>query len=105
MLQLMFSPGLTLTGFQTTRPWSLHAKETRISSSLAGLCRLFLDLFFFCHVSIISSFMFGIIRSFIPKSDQPLFDILVGMNGEIMHTRRQPADRDLTDTAALGRFG
>lgn len=66
--------------------------------------------------------MFGIIRCFIPKSDQPLFDILVGMNGEIMHTRRQPADRDFlpefshasdlefseynsSNTAALGRFG
>ena len=66
--------------------------------------------------------MFGIIRSFIPKSDQPLFDILVGMNGEIMHTRRQPADRGVlpdfssasdlefseynsSNTAALGRFG
>ena len=66
---------------------------------------------------------FGIIRSFIPKSEQPLFDILVGMNGEIMHTKRQPAaDEDFlpdfssasdlefsdyngSNAAALGRFG
>ena len=67
-------------------------------------------------------FIFGIIRSFIPKSEQPLFDILVGMNGEIMHTKRQPADEDFLpdfssasdlefseynsrNTGALGRFG
>ena len=65
---------------------------------------------------------FGIIRSFIPKSEHPLFDILVGMNGEIMHTRRQQADEDFlpdfssasdlefseynsSNTPALGRFG
>ena len=34
-------------------------------------------------------------RSFIPKKDQPLFDILVGNNGEIMQARREQADDEL----------
>ena len=33
MLQLTFNPGLTLTGFQTTRPWSVRPG----SSSKSGI--------------------------------------------------------------------
>ena len=96
--------------------------HTRISSCLAGLCRLYLNHFFFLFHWFFFSFTFDIVRSFIPKSEQPSFDILVGMNGEIMHTRRQPVDGDVLpdfsrasdlefaeynsrNTSALGRFG
>ena len=30
MLQLTFIPGLTLTGFQTTRPWTLENKYDNV---------------------------------------------------------------------------
>ena len=95
-------------------------EEGGVGILLTGLCRLILN-HFFCF-NFFFPFMFGIVRSFIPKSEQPSFDILVGMNGEIMHTRRQPADGDLLpdfsrasdlefaeynsrNTSALGRFG
>ena len=65
------------------------------------------------------------LRAFIPKSEQPLFDILVGVNGEIMQTQKDNADDnfipDLSassdlelseykghvrhNTAPVGRFG
>ena len=66
-----------------------------------------------------------LLRVFIPKKDQPLYDILVGMNGEIMHSRKEQVDDDLFqdlsassdlefaeynrhahhNTAPIGRFG
>lgn len=62
------------------------------------------------------------LRNFIPRKEQPLFDILVGMNGEIMHSKKQPVDEEFfpdfssssdldfegynsNNTGAIGRFG
>lgn len=33
-----------------------------------------------------------VFRAFIPKGEQPLFDILVGVNGEIMQSQKDSAD-------------
>lgn len=62
-----------------------------------------------------------LLRGFIPKRDQPLFDIHVGINGEIMQSKKHVDDKffphlsgssDLEfgeynsrNTAAIGRFG
>ena len=47
-------------------------------------------------VLVCSSFAFFfpiiVIRAFIPKGEQPLFDILVGVNGEIMQSQNDSAD-------------
>ena len=37
MLQLTFNPGLTLTGFRTTRPWLIYAREAGGDLALTSL--------------------------------------------------------------------
>lgn len=49
-------------------------------------------LFFLCWFDFLLILFFFLHRAFIPRKDQPLFDILVGMNGEIMHSRKQHVD-------------
>lgn len=73
-------------------------------------------------LSVFNLIFFLSFRSFIPKREKPLFDILVGMNGEITHSEKQSVDEDLlpdfssgtdlefpeyntSNTPALGRFG
>lgn len=53
----------------------------KISNIMMLVCSSF--AFFFPH---------NCFRAFIPKGEQPLFDILVGVNGEIMQSQNDSAD-------------
>ena len=106
--------------------WNFLFAFIRIDfNELRNVVRLIIFLQHFYILTILLNcfnFIFLSSRSFIPKREQPLFDISVGMNGEIMHSEKQSVDEDLlpdfssstdlefpeynsSNTPALGRFG